>query len=479
MAQIHKNENEQESRTAEYPRVPLSEAIECAFSLPPTVGVMILGEPGIGKTTSVLKRAFEEASRLDKQVVDVSELVTKPKGEVDKVVAEVRKNPEKFYIISFIKIGSSHPEELTPIPVKVSVVDPFTKKVSTRYADAVFGLSLELISIPGVYGCLILDDVTNVVEPQKKDFIAAVYGERRLPGTHPKYISKNVRVIGTGNLPEHSELARVLPEIMVGRAWQVVVKPDTLESWYQIMKEKYKSVSHIVDEVYAFLKRYPNYAQNLKLLKEMPRVGPVLRSWEAFIVTMANLWDIYERNVRAGMIEHAVGILAGSVGPEAAYQFFVYHSKKVPSVEEALSNPHVISSEIAKDLDIAFRFVVQIAHRLEKILTDENVSKETVRVPLGKGLFHEISLGDPQAYIVLLHEVMEHTTSDIIAFAGSMMSRKATEKFKTLVREALATRVSSNDPPEVATWKQKVKRAGEAIASFLIHMGITDIMIRG
>jgi len=51
----------------------VEEAVEFAFSLPPTLGAIILGPPGIGKTESVLRHARLEAQRMGRIFVFANE----------------------------------------------------------------------------------------------------------------------------------------------------------------------------------------------------------------------------------------------------------------------------------------------------------------------------------------------------------------------------------------------------------------------
>ncbi|MEM1596190.1 MAG: hypothetical protein QXS24_03435 [Desulfurococcaceae archaeon] len=461
----------------EFPRMPLRRALYYAFRMPRDRGAIIYGEPGIGKSTLVLNYAYEEARQLGKEIIDTSLLASAEKEKIDAIVREVRRNPEKYYVVSFIKLGSALPDDIMPTPHIYEIRDE-ERGLVTQVELPVFKLSLQLLTIPNIYGCLILDDVTNISDPYKKDFVAGVFGERKLGGTSGVAISKNVRVIGTGNLPEHSELAHPMPEIMVGRAWQVVVDVDNLETWYQAVKTAYGDAFD--DDVYVFLKRYPQYAQNLKLMHESPRVGTVLRSWTLLALMLKTFREDVERAIAEGNHEEPLALFAGAVGLEASYQFFTFLSKRVPSIEEVLVNPSKIQSEIAGDLDVAFRFAMQIAHRLEKVLTRsaEAQTERTVEVNLGNGVKHTVSLNDPYVYLVLLADVMQATTSDIASFVVESMSSSAVREFQRVVRKAILQHPSKadEDTPQ-RMWREKVKKAGEVLREFLVSVGITSILL--
>ncbi|MEM1694439.1 MAG: hypothetical protein QXH21_07945 [Ignisphaera sp.] len=475
MPQTQRNESES---LREFPKMPLRRALYYAFRMPRDKGAIIYGEPGIGKSTLVLSNAYEEAHRLGKKVIDTSLLASAEKEKIDALVKEIRRNPEKYYVISFIKLGSALPDDIMPTPHIYEVKDE-EKGTVTQIELPVFKPSLQLLTIPNIYGCLILDDVTNISDPYKKDFVAGIFGERKLGGTSGVAISKNVRVIGTGNLPEHSELAHPLPEIMVGRAWQVVVTVDDLETWYHAVKSKYGD--SFDDDVYVFLKRYPQYAQNLKLINESPRVGTVLRSWTLLALMLKTFREDVEKAIASNNYEEPLALFAGAVGHEAAHQFLTFISKKVPSIEEVLADPSKIQSEIANDLDVAFRFAMQIAQRLDKILTEERHGekmKETVQVDLGNGVKHIVSLNDPHVYLVLLVDVMQSTTNDITLFVLENMSPNAVNELQRIVRKAtqISTPKADRGTP-IGLWQERVKKAGEMLREFFVSVCIASVLV--
>ncbi|MEM1694203.1 MAG: hypothetical protein QXL19_08435 [Ignisphaera sp.] len=481
MSQIQERKLE---NSQDFPRMSLRRALHYAFKMPRERGVIIYGEPGIGKSTLVLKYAYEEAKQLGKEVIDTSLLTSVEKEKIDTIIRKIRKNPEKYYVISFIKLGSALPDDIMPTPYIHEVRDEETGTV-TQIELSLFKPSLQLLTIPNIYGCLILDDVTNISDPYKKDFVAGIYGERKLGGTSGIAISKNVRVIGTGNLPEHSELAHPMPEIMVGRAWQVIADVDSLETWYQAVKSVYGD--DFDDDVYVFLKRYPQYAQNIKLIRESPRVGPVLRSWTLLaqilkrfreeIDTVIN--SMNEDKIDMSKINEIQALFAGCVGQEAAIQFFTFISKRVPSIEEVLVNPSKIQSEIARDLDVAFRFAMQIAHRFDKVLTRsiDDELKKTIDIKLDKDMKYTVNLNDPFVYLVLLSDIMQATSSDIASFVIESMSSNAVRELQRVVRKALLLQPKADDTTPQRIWQEKVKKAGEVLREFLVSLGITSIIL--
>ncbi|MEM4787882.1 MAG: hypothetical protein QXV28_07885 [Ignisphaera sp.] len=473
MSQTQKRESENRK---EFPRMPLRRALYYVFKMPRDRGAIIYGEPGIGKSTLVLKYAYEEAKQLGKEIIDTSLLTSVEKEKIESIVRKVRRNPEEYYVISFIKLGSALPDDIMPTPHIFEIRDE-EKGLVTQIELPVFKLPLQLLTIPDIYGCLILDDVTNISDPYKKDFVAGVFGERKLGGTSGIAISRNVRVIGTGNLPEHSELAHPMPEIMVGRAWQVVVDVDSLETWYQAVKSVYGDAFD--DDVYVFLKRYPLYAQNLKLMYESPRVGTVLRSWTLLALMLKTFREDVERAIAEGNHEEPLALFAGAVGLEASYQFFTFLSKKVPTIEEVLTNPSKIQSEIAKDLDIAFRFAMQIAHRFDKVLTrsTEDEFGKTIDIKLDKDVKYTVNLNDPFVYLVLLYNIMQATSSDIASFVIESMSSNAVKELQRVVKKALLLQPKADDTTPQRIWQEKVKKAGKALREFLASLGIASIIL--
>lgn len=459
----------EDAKRKKFPTMKLSEAINLIFSFPRDVSVVIYGEPGIGKTTVMLEKAKEEAAKLGKKLVDTS-LFTPMRIEwVEETIKEIIRNPSEYYVLSYIKLGAAQPEDLLPYPYIIKAESGNAKAVTEL---TVLKPALLLPTYPGIYGLIFVDEVTNISDMHKKDFIAGLFGERKVGGTGGLTLSENVRVVGAGNMPEHSSLAQPLPEIVVGRAWQMIVEPDDLVTWYHVMREKYGDA---VNPVYVFLHQNPYFAQNIELLEEVPRVGPTYRSWTMLIRLIANNREKFEKDVAERNVNALTSLAAGCVGRVVAPYFVAFLLKRTPSVEEVMANPKLFD-EVVKDLDTMLSFSLHVTQRLEKALNKPSAQQGAeVVVKLDK---HQVTLhtDDPTLYLVALAEVMKRGTSDVAAFVFKSMSAEARSKLSSLVSSHLVPPKKDQGTAK-GVWLSKVHEAAKTIANAMISQGIAKFML--
>ena len=392
--------------------IPLARAIKLAFSVPPTIGTLVLGPPGIGKTETVRKFAELEAQKLNKEFIDLNEKkATLTEEDYNTLLRDIYKNPEKYYVFVMVPFGRVLPEDLLGYPTLVHIKDG--DKTLMVVEESAMKAPLAILTVPGVHGVLLIDDALNINDNVRKSFLLAVFNERVVGGFGGAKLSSNVRVIGTGNLTAHSELATAVPSPMTGRAQIVLVKEEDLKSWYHYMQTKHGD--NWFKEVYAFLGRYENYYSRYDLKEETTSRAPVPRSWEKLAVALHAIRDEVKELLSKGPEEFQIltGIVASHVGYEAAAQFVAFISKPYISVDEVVANPKRLD-EVVKDMDVVYRFSVELGSKISKAIEEGDKAKVIT-------------------YLGVLKDLMEKTTEDIGVFVYETLSKENRSKLKKMV----------------------------------------------
>jgi len=423
--------------------LPVTKAMEFVFSLPPTIGAVVLGPPGIGKTENAIRYATLEAQRKGKIPIIINEARSKmTMDEYINLVKNIIREYNKYYIIVIVPFGATMPDDLLGVPNIINVKDDDGKILGVFEESALKG-SLALLTIKDIHGVLIIDDALNAHDNVRRSFLLAVFQERLVGGFNGVKLSPNVRVIATGNLTSESDLATTLPRPMVGRASMIYTKPEDLKSWYQVMQNTYGDAW--CKEVYAFLSRYERYYNAPHLIEEEIPVGPVPRSWSKLAVALYNYWDEFSKLLKDPETRQtAIGIVSSFVGVEAAMQFIAFVSKPIVSVDEVLTNPAKLD-EVTKDMDLVFRFCVHLADRIDKSAKDGE--KEKV-----------------MKYLGILVDLMDKTTNDMGVFVYDMLSKDAKRTIKSIVAASL----SSSDA--------RTREIALKIRSMLANLAVADVL---
>lgn len=438
--QSPKSKEKEEIDHKEIRAMPLLDAVEYAFSLPPSRGAIILGPPGIGKTENVIKYAELEAKKLGKNLVVLNEArATMTHEEYLNLIKDIIKNPSQYYVVTVVPFGAVMPDDLLGVPNIVTVKE--NNKVLGVFEESALKASLSLLTVRDIHGALIIDDALNAFDNVRRSFIQAVFQQRLVGGFNGVKLSPNVRVIATGNLSSESELSTPLQKPMVGRAWIAYTTAESLESWYKRMEEA--TDGKWFKEIYAFLLRYPKYYNDTSLIDEEIPTGPVPRSWTA----MAEDFEVNKSKIVKLIKEDpnkAVKIVSAYVGVEAAMQFVAFMSKPVPSVNEVLSNPELLKN-ISSDMDLAFRFGIHLSQKIEEVIREKKV--------------------DPYPYVRLITELMKLTTDDIGVFIYEVMTEEGKKKIKNITREWM----TSGD--------EKKKEVAKKIRELLVGMAVADVLL--
>lgn len=377
----------------------LLHALELVFhNYPRTLGTIILGAPGIGKRENVIKYSEKEAEKLGKTPVIIrEERAARSPDEFEKLIMDIIENPGKYYVITVIPFYAALPDEIPRMP---------------RILD------VALLTINDIYGALIIDGVLRADDVTKRNFLLSIFEQRAIGNAK---LSPNVRVIGLDSIISESELTT--PSVvsllwtLVGKTMVVYVKAAPVESWYRYMEESTQGQWY--KDVYAFLKRYPNYFCNLSLLE--PLRGPVPRAWTILAIDLYRNKNEVESLLKSEESRRTlIGIASSYVGVDAAIQLVAFLSKPVVSVEDAIKDPSLLD-KVAEDLDLAFRFGVHLAQAIDQAVKE------------GKDLF---------PYLKVMVELMEKTSKDVGVFVLDMLSDTALLKLKEFADRGLA----SGDP---------------------------------
>lgn len=138
--------------------------------------VLVLGPPGIGKSTTFEEVGRRIAKSMSKEFVDYSD------DKADQILTE----PSKYFVFVDFRLTECEPSDLMGIPFRVDG--------SVKYAPLLWAKCLSLCS-----GMLVLDEVTNI---QRLDVVTAAYKlvfDKKSGFTR---FNDDVFVVCAGNRPE-------------------------------------------------------------------------------------------------------------------------------------------------------------------------------------------------------------------------------------------------------------------------------------
>jgi hypothetical protein len=277
--------------------------------------VLLLGGPGIGKSTAVREWAEEEAGRMGKKFVDYS----------DDLADEILANPDRYFIFHNLPLVGCEPTDLVGHP---RLVDGGVQYFPLKWARVMSKTA----------GALFLDDF---LDTQRMDVMSAAYRitlERRIGYI---YLHPDVQVVAASNTPEYSTLSSRMPAPLANRLIIVRQDPPTVAEWAQWMNARYGDGWD--RRVLAFLERFRDSGYLFQPGKEAETLEemPTPRSWSTLAVLLAK-----------GAVE---GEVIGSViGPEMGEKFVAFLSVSVDP-EELARKP-----EKWKELNMDAKYIASI-----------------------------------------------------------------------------------------------------------------------
>ena len=292
-------------------------------SSPTKTSVLLLGPPGVGKSTVVREAAEAYASQLGLRFVEYS----------DDIALRVLKNPQDYFVFVDLRLTEIEAADLSGIPRDIDGAVMYKPLLWARVLSKARGV-------------LFLDELTNENDPNK---LAAAYKVILDRAAGFVKFSDDVFIVAAGNSPEHSAVANQLPAPLVNRLLVIEAFAPTINEWRDWMTEKYGDGWDI--RTYAFLKAFEadNYLLRAPEDPETLQNYPTPRSWTKLALMLNRGFEDPE-------------IINGLVGPDVGTRFRAFITSRV-NLDELLENPKMF-----KELNIDKRYMaaLMLASRLEK-----------------------------------------------------------------------------------------------------------------
>ena len=304
--------------------VKIGEIIERNYMKGDRTSILILGDPGIGKSSVVKQTAQRIAKKLNKKFVEFK-FTWKSNGEIDyknvySKAIEVLKNPEKYFVYIIMRLSEREPTDFTGIPREIEINYNGKKIILSDYKPFIWQLIASACA-----GFLVLDDFTNISRPDTESIAYQVVLDR-ISGWIE--FNENLLVIAIGNTPESSSLAKALATPLVSRLRIYYAKEPTLDEWI-----KYIMQYDIDERIPTYLKQNPDDFIKIPEEPETLDPYPCPRSWEMLARVSKDISDENEFMYEA----------AATVGVEVAYRLKAFLSIESPDPEKLITNPHIWS----------------------------------------------------------------------------------------------------------------------------------------
>lgn len=272
-----------------------------AWKGPPPFSILVLGPPGVGKSTTIREVAEEIARTLGLQFVDTATL---DREEAEKLLLQ----EDSVFLYTDIRLSYHEPSDLLGVPRSYKSATVFEPPLHIQLH----------VMHPGI---IFFDEITVVQRDDLLSIMLQVALDRKIAyqKLHPMTF-----IILAGNDVADTALARSLPRSLINRTMILRIRPSSVKEWISYMTAKYSS--NWDARIGAFLLRFPEHLHTIKGEEEDNVAFPTPRTWEWVAVQLHK-----DPNTSPYMI-------AGLIGEEVASKLVAFLKSQV-DVEELLQNP--------------------------------------------------------------------------------------------------------------------------------------------